>query len=1291
MTDPAAGSVHWDRLNRLSQHLLDDIGVRGLDIGVRGVDGSGTEDWYVRRDIEEALLHRTLRDGSEPQIVVGEAGHGKSTLLWSLHRALRQHDRYPLLVSATWLQRADDGTRITSTEDIMSAVTARAGAILLLDTADLLLHSPSARYDIIDLVKTLARRGVPVVLTTRPLEGQSLPSNLGFRGTLGPYSSDSELPTAIEALIAEFSTDGSVVPAHPVAAIQSARARGTLVDDVCTSPLLLRLLFSLAAPQFPHLELDVTGLYNLFWSSRIVTDQRSGPDVPPDAADDLSGTAGFLAIAMLALGTPEPPVDVLVRRAAQAAVSNAHPLDEAELHRHVRTLARRGVLIVTDDRVRFLHQTFFEFAAAKGLAARGADSELPRLISRLGETPDDLFLGAVVEQTLIILWADLIARPAVHTCCRALIDTGHPHLISISMTVWAHHPDVLELTADVVVAVTDDQLRRFLRTLPRVHSHTALVAEHLDQLWVQRAELRTAIATTAAYLVGRGSDAIASLVRRTAMYAELAGTQQSYLRSSSEPRALLRSLAPVAPDLVRDAVIAVIDGLTDPSKQAEKKSTRRGKHTVARYLYMVADSWDSLRDKEFIGLLEDMIVVVQNRSGDSDAEVVRDALAAVVAADVYRGHLTPDWERAWLAWVDELCTRLEHEGGDRDPIVGARLIAVGLVLRRLQDSHRRAIDATLARLFSLSGGAAPRQLARGCLSEILVRHSPARTSLIALMSARLDGNLPAEHQNFTPGAGLWAAVTRQVLMDPVIPVDVVRDVLSASIRTYGHDDRLFTTGNYLVALAPAAIVWEEPTAASAADALSRIDVGVKLDRQAANIFLDHALDRAHEQPDRLVPAALTIAHRVGRPGTVKDLLLHAGNHTCLRAHSSLLSRWTEHLITGKDSGQQAGADMLRLLMQRDIIKPTIEQLISWFDQSSNPEGRANLLTTIGISARQGGSTASAITLFSRFVTTSIAPGPAIAPHPDRRSQPVIVEAARNALLETIAHEPTSFTDQWPTVHVLTFAPRLTGTYETDVAGVRHLARFLRIEAETGQIDDAIDHLGVTCGSLAPLDKNLRVKASNKLKGAVTAILRRADDRHYEKLAHLVRIAPPQTSAQLIRGLLDSALFADRAREFGHQLNVIPRVIGTGTFHEILTHLDSAPQPAPTGPGPGVPPATTGLPPVTENDLRRIRARQDLEDRRRDFERVTDAAYHAIRRRADSKNDAYLGQTLFGISRSGFYRLKSGSSWEPPGPDLCAAIDAQAGAIGEKPFDLTARQEAYAAALQEEDDARHARD
>ncbi len=452
-------SMLWDRLARQSRQLLGDIEVGSGD------DGS----WYVCRDIELDLLRRTIV-GSEPQIIVGEAGHGKSTLLWSLHRSLREHGLHPLLVSATWLQPGDDGLRTARADDIIAAVTSRPGSILLLDTVDLLLHSRSARQDIIDLITVLARIPVPVVLTTRPLEGHSLPAHLGRKISLGPFSPDSELPTAIQALTVEFIADDSVKPSSPVSAIQSARARGALVDDVCTSPLLLRLLFSLSAPHFPQLELDVTGLYNLFWSRRIVSDHRSGPDVPAEDSDDLSSTAGFLAIAMLALGTPEPPVDVLVRRAAQVAASADHSYDDIVLRRHVRALTRRGVLTTTDNRARFLHQTFFEFAAAKGLANRGAENELPRLIARVAQTPDDLFVGAVVEQTLIILGADVLARPAVRASCHTLIRTGLPYPISIAMTVWAHHPAILELTADMIASVADPRLRRFLQTLPSLDS-----------------------------------------------------------------------------------------------------------------------------------------------------------------------------------------------------------------------------------------------------------------------------------------------------------------------------------------------------------------------------------------------------------------------------------------------------------------------------------------------------------------------------------------------------------------------------------------------------------------------------------------------------------------------------------------------------------------------------------------------------------------------------------------------------------------------------------------------------
>ncbi|MEI4872601.1 hypothetical protein Q8G47_28140, partial [Klebsiella pneumoniae] len=94
----------------------------------------------------------------------------------------------------------------------------------------------------------------------------------------------------------------------------------------------------------------------------------------------------------------------------------------------------------------------------------------------------------------------------------------------------------------------------------------------------------------------------------------------------------------------------------------------------------------------------------------------RDALASVVAADLKR-RLTTDWRALqWIEWVVQVCSALDAAGGDQDPVVGADLIALGMMLRTFRSpADDPTIEATLDRLFALSSPAAPRQLARGCL------------------------------------------------------------------------------------------------------------------------------------------------------------------------------------------------------------------------------------------------------------------------------------------------------------------------------------------------------------------------------------------------------------------------------------------------------------------------------------------------------------------------------------------------------------------------------------------------
>jgi hypothetical protein len=108
-----------------------------------------------------------------------------------------------------------------------------------------------------------------------------------------------------------------------------------------------------------------------------------------------------------------------------------------------------------------------------------------------------------------------------------------------------------------------------------------------------------------------------------------------------------------------------------------------------------------------------------------------------------------------------------------------------------------------------------------------------------------------------------------------------------------------------------------------------------------------------------------------------------------------------------------------------------------------------------------------------------------------------------------------------------------------------------------------------------------------------------------------------------------------------------------------------------------------------NGHQAARAIENLADRRRDLERATDNAYHAIRRHADSANDKHLAWQLFGKSQATFYRLKAGPNWRPPARELCADIDRHGEAIGQT-FGLTALHRNFTAAEQAVDDARHSR-
>lgn len=110
------------------------------------------EALYVPRTIETELQSHVAdpaRSG-RAHLVVGDAGFGKSTLLWSLYAWLLRHeDLVPLVAPSTWI--ADRGVG-TVAELLASGVRELEAhhlrLVVLLDTVDLLLHEETSRQEL---------------------------------------------------------------------------------------------------------------------------------------------------------------------------------------------------------------------------------------------------------------------------------------------------------------------------------------------------------------------------------------------------------------------------------------------------------------------------------------------------------------------------------------------------------------------------------------------------------------------------------------------------------------------------------------------------------------------------------------------------------------------------------------------------------------------------------------------------------------------------------------------------------------------------------------------------------------------------------------------------------------------------------------------------------------------------------------------------------------------------------------------------------------------------------------
>ena len=489
-----ASRADLERVRAISESTADDCdGVTDPGYGLR----LRLRDVYVERELEIGLLDG-LR-GPCLTAVRGEAGSGKTALMWRLYHRLRDEGRQPMLIPATSLLRglwreSDPGALTVGTlQAAVSAAThARTDPVLLVDTLDLLSHSPETRVEVRRLMRTAQDCRVPMVVTCRPAEAALLHldeegySGYGprIRSLLLNLFNPQETQRAIKSY-AQACYEGTAV-GEVIAIVQDAQVRGRPLREVVANPLTLRMLFELYAAdgEWPDPDIDSIGLYLLHRERRVVTDQRDR--TTPINGPDLSDDADQIALAMLREGSIEVSRSVL-----RGVLNTARTSEES-----IRLLCGRDVLAVRKETkwLWFFHQTYFEFTAALALAALGV-AATREFADFVAEDAYDLFFGEVASQAILLGGrTSLMPTAEAEDLLGGWLQVDDPGLRILGLRTYARFREpsecLREIAGAALTTADDRTCKDFLRLLPSIsHPDPHRWQDDLDVAW-RREDLR---------------------------------------------------------------------------------------------------------------------------------------------------------------------------------------------------------------------------------------------------------------------------------------------------------------------------------------------------------------------------------------------------------------------------------------------------------------------------------------------------------------------------------------------------------------------------------------------------------------------------------------------------------------------------------------------------------------------------------------------------------------------------------------------------------------------------------
>ena len=356
------------------------------------------DNLYIKRDIEDDIFDFLGNKNRYKGIIInGEAGNGKTSLLWKIAKKLKDDNQECWFIKSThFLDNENFFEEITEVITIFRK-NQNSDLFLLIDTIDLLASNENLILKLQALIYSLENKRVIIILTSRPREANQFILSLK-KYKLAQYSdndSSTELRDAIESYVDSFYAKSQTLSKEEsLNKILNAVSKGRPLKEVCRHPLTLRMLFIIYFPDSVPEEINIFKLYRDFWNKRIENDIRAG-DIEDNFSSnenkDLSNSTGAIALVMLTEGNIE--IDfTLLKDTIEEFNGNKDDIGK---------LITRNILMKSNKMISFFHQTFFEHSCSRGFV-KTIKKPLDTLEKRVQPSFDDLFLMPIYEHTILL-------------------------------------------------------------------------------------------------------------------------------------------------------------------------------------------------------------------------------------------------------------------------------------------------------------------------------------------------------------------------------------------------------------------------------------------------------------------------------------------------------------------------------------------------------------------------------------------------------------------------------------------------------------------------------------------------------------------------------------------------------------------------------------------------------------------------------------------------------------------------------------------------------------------------